>query len=91
MCLSVSVSTSIGGVDVAHGRMDVDRLDRVAGDEMDRVEHLGELQQIGETGLITGAAHAVETDDVRRTGNRSVGHPCAADVVGSSPGSSCAW
>ena len=39
------------GVDVAHRCVDVDRLDRVAGDEVDRVEHLGQLEQVVETDL----------------------------------------
>ena len=69
-----------GGMDVAYRGMDVDRFDRVAGDEVDRVEHLSQLQEVIEPGPVTDVAHPIETDDVRRAGDRPVGHPGAADV-----------
>ena len=68
------------GVDVANRGVDVDRLDRIAGDEVDRVEHLAELQQVVEADVVAGAANAVEPDEVRRAGHGAVGHPVAADV-----------
>ncbi len=52
----------------------------IAGDEVDRVEHLTQLEEVVEPDSVAGSAYAVEADDVRRAGDRAVGHPIAADV-----------
>ncbi len=68
------------GEEVSHRCMDVDGLDGVAPDEVDRVEHVGELEKIVEPDPVPGTTDAVEADDVRRTADGAVGHPVATDV-----------
>ena len=65
---------------MANRSMNIDRFDGVAGNEVDRVQHLTEFQQIVKSGPITYVAHTIEADDVRRAGDAPVGHPIAADV-----------
>ena len=60
--------------------MEVDRLDRVAADEVDAVEHVRELQELVEPDSVAGAADPVEVDDVGRAADGAEGHPRAADL-----------
>ena len=53
-------------VEVADRRVDVDRLDRVAGEEVDRVEHLEEPDEVLVVGPVADPPAAVEVGDVRR-------------------------
>ena len=44
------------GVEMPHGRVEVDRLDRVPADEVHDLEHLAQLQQVLERGSVPGPA-----------------------------------
>ena len=79
-----------GGVDVAHRGMHVDRLDGIAADEVDRVEHVAELQQIIEADVITGATNTVEADDVAVRCRRCRWPSRCRRCAGCARGSSCA-
>ena len=75
----------VGRVEVAHGRVDVDRLDRIAGEEVDGVEHLGQPQQILVVGPVADSPAALEIGHVRRARHRPEREVVAADhevVVG---------
>ena len=59
--------------------MDVDRLDRIAAPEMDRVERLPEPDEILVVGVVAGPAAAVAVGAVGRRGDRAEGHVAVAD------------
>ena len=67
-------------VEVADRRVDVDRLDRVAGEEVDDVEHLAEPDEVLVVGPVADPPAAVEVVDVRRARHRPEGDPVAADL-----------
>ena len=74
-----------GGVEVAHGRVEVDRLHRVAGQEVDDVEVLAQAEQVLVVGPVADPAAAVHVGDVGRAGDRTERHGRSADgqaVVG---------
>ncbi len=75
-------------VQVAHTVVDVHRLDRVAGEEMDGVERLAEAQEVLVIDPVADAPATVEVRHVRRTADRPECHPVAAElqVVGGVPG-----
>ena len=75
-------------VQVADRVVDVDRLDRVAGEEVDRVERLGQPQQVLVVGAVADPAAVVQVSDVGRAADRPERHPVATDpeVVGGIPG-----
>ena len=84
--MSVSVSTSYVACEVADRRVDVDRLDRVAGDEVDRVEHLREPQQVLVVGPVADPAAAVEVEHVRGAGDRAERDGGCRRCAGGAPG-----
>ena len=69
----------MGGLDVAHRPVQVDRLDRIAADEVHDLERLAQLEQIPEAASIAGSAHAVRADEVGRAADRAEGEVVAAD------------
>ncbi|MEI2706060.1 MAG: hypothetical protein V9E89_12590 [Ilumatobacteraceae bacterium] len=69
-----------GRLQVADAVVQVHRLHRIAGDVVDNVEHLSQLQQVLEPGPVADAAHAVAVDVVRRAGHRAEGDMAAADA-----------
>ena len=74
----------VAGPQVADAVVEVDRLDRVAGQEVDGVERLPEPQQVLVVGAVADPPAAVEIRDVRRAADGAEGYPVAAelDVVG---------
>ena len=68
--------------------MEVDRLDRIARQEMDRVERLGQAQQVLVVGPVADPPAAVEVGDVGRAADGPERDPVAAqlDVVRRVPG-----
>jgi hypothetical protein len=64
--------------------MEVDRLHRIAGQEVDRVERLGEAQQVLVVGPVADPAATVQVRDVGRAADGPEGDPVTAelDVVG---------
>ena len=66
---SVSVIAGVVGVEMARRRRQVDRLDRIAGDELDDVEALGQPQQVAVILEVAGPAAAIEVADVGRAGD----------------------
>ena len=60
--------------------VDVDRLDRVAGEEVDRVEHLAKPDQVLVVGPVADPPAVVEVRDVGRRGDRPERRPVAADL-----------
>ena len=64
--LSVSDREIADAFEVAHRRVDVDRLDRIAAGRVEDVVHLRELQEIAEVLLVAGPAATVEVGAVRR-------------------------
>ena len=67
-------------VEVADRGVDVDRLDRVAGEEMDRVEHLAEPDQVLVVGPVADSPATIEVRDIRRGRNRPERGPVATDL-----------
>src|SRR3954447_2060549 len=61
-------------------RVEVDRLDRVAPEEVDRVEHLAELDQVLVIGPVADPPAAIEIGDVRGARDRPERGPVAADL-----------
>ena len=66
-------------LEMADRVVQVDRLDRVAADEVDDVERLAEPQQIAERRPVTRPADAVEIDEVRWATDRSEREVVTAD------------
>ena len=60
-------------------RVDVDRLDRIAGEEVDDVEHLEQADQVLVVGAVADPPAAIEVGDVGRAGDRPERDPVAAD------------
>ena len=69
----------VRGIEMADRRVDVDRLDRVAGDEVDDLEHLGKADEVLVVGPVAHPAAALQVGDVRGTRDGAEGHPVAAD------------
>ena len=67
-------------VEVADRGMDVDGLDGVTGEEMDRVEHLAEPDQVLEVRSIADPAAPIEVVDVGCRRDRTKGRPGTADL-----------
>ena len=65
-----------GGLEVAHGPVQVDRLDRVAADEVDDVERLAQLEQVAE-GVARARARGCRRDRRRSVGCRPTRRRCA--------------
>src|SRR5690242_2172315 len=72
---------------MADRRMDVDRLDRVAAEEMDRVEHLAEADEGLVVRPVADPSAVVEIGDVRSAGDGPERGPVAAhlEVAGGVP------
>ena len=68
------------GVEVADAVVEVDRLDRVAGEEVDRVERLAQAEQVLVVGAIADPPAAVEVGDVGRAADRPERDPVAAEL-----------
>ena len=77
----------VGGVEVADAVVDVDRLDRVARQEVDRVERLAEAQQVLVVLAVADPPTAVEVRHVRRAADGPERHPVAAEPEVVRPGS----
>ena len=69
--LSVSVRTSSAGLEVADRRVEVDRLDRVAADEVDGLEVLAQLEQVVEAGSVARGGARRRGRRVGRAARRS--------------------
>jgi len=69
----------VRGIEMADGRVDVDRLDRVTGDEVDDLEHLGEADEVLVVGPVAHPPAALQVGDVRGTRDGAEGDPVAAD------------
>ena len=67
------------GVEMAHGRMDVDRLDRIAAPEVDRVERLPEADEVAVVGDRPGPPAAGAIEGVGRARHRAEGDVTTAD------------
>ena len=67
-------------VQVPDRRVQVDRLDRVPGEEVDDVEHLRQPDQVLVVRAIADPSAAVRVDHVRGAGDRPEGRPVAADL-----------
>ena len=83
----MSVSASKRRVEVANAVVEVDRFDRVAGQEVDGVQRLGEPQQVLVVGPVADPPAAVEVGDVRRAADRPERHPVATELRRRGPGS----
>ena len=68
-----------GGVEVAHRPVQVDRLDRVAADEVDHLEGLAQLEEVAEGVPRAGPPRPVQSDDVGRAAHRPEGDGVTAD------------
>ena len=77
----------VGGVQVANPVVEVDRLDRIARQEMDGVEQLREAQQVLIVDPVADAPAPIEVGHVRRAANRPEGHPVATELEVIAPGS----
>ena len=60
--------------------VEIDRLDRVAGEEVDAVEHLRQPQQVLVVGVVADASPVVDVGHVRRAGDRAERHEVATDL-----------
>ena len=69
----------VDGVQVADRRVEVDRLDRVAGEEVDDVEHLEQADEVLVVGPVADPPPAVGGEDVGRAGYGAEGDVVAAD------------
>ena len=67
-------------VEVADRRMDVDRLDGVAAEEVDDVDHLAQPDQVLVVPPVPDPAAAVGVGDVRRAPHRAERDPVAAEM-----------
>ncbi len=76
----------VGGLEVADRAVDVDRLDRVTGRQVDRVQGLREAEQVPEVVSIAGPAATVEVGDVRCAAHRTERQEVTARSRGRVPG-----
>ena len=60
--------------------MEVDRLDGIARQEVDRVERLGQAQQVLVVDAVPDPPAAVEVGDIRRAADGPEGDPVAAQL-----------
>lgn len=67
-------------IEVAHGGMDIDGLDRITAGRVDHVVGLGELDQLAVVFLIAGATAAVAVGDERRACDLGEDQIVAADL-----------
>jgi len=68
----------VGGVEVPHRWVEVHRFHRVAGEGVDGVEHVAELEQIAVVLPVAVTPVAAQAGDERWAGHRGVGDPVAA-------------
>ena len=70
----------VGGLDVADGRVQVHRLDGIAGEKVDDVEHGRQLHEILEVLARAGVTRAIQLDEVGRARHTAECHPVATDT-----------
>ncbi len=66
-------------VEMAHGRMNVDRLDRIAAPEVNRIETLPEADEVLVVALIAGPPPAGAVERIGRARDRAEGDVSPAD------------
>ncbi len=66
--------------EMAHGGVDIDGFDGIAGDEIDAVEILGELQELAVVGMVAGAAAAFHVGAIGRAAHGAEQHVRPADL-----------
>ena len=59
------------GLEVVDRGVDVDWLDRIAGEEVNRVEHLAQPDQVLKVGTVADPAATIEVTSLGETSNRS--------------------